>query len=66
MEQGASQDVPDAEQASVEKAETADAESMHEEVARDRRGEKSSCAGTGADHLHNSRRVPSTAHLLPQ
>ena len=50
VEQSASKDVPNAEQAGVEKTETADAGSMDEQVDRDARGEISRCAGTGADH----------------
>lgn len=46
MGQGISEDVPNAEQASVGTAETADAESMDKDVTRVSRGEGSICAGT--------------------
>lgn len=60
-DQGASKDVPDAEQASVAKAETADAGSTDEDVDRDARSEISRCACAG--HLSSFKQVPNTAHL---
>ena len=64
MEQCAFEDAQDAEQASVEKAETADAGSMDEDVGTSTRGENSRRAGNGADHSSSFRGVPNTAHLL--
>ena len=59
MDQGESEDVQDAEHASVGEAETADAKNMDDDVTSGSRGEHSTCAVTDVDHTTSPSRVSS-------